>query len=377
MTMESDQPQTPHRRVLCVVLFVLVVAVGWIPPQADQEETSSAVVELQHDDDKNETGAALHNHKKQPHVAQDGTVFSHYYLHLPKTGGSYGFSVLKDLYHKYQKERKELTGAPCMVGAPVSEFEDFPRTKTSHGDTVNCTLWSTEDVYTDQAQHVYTLIRDPHPHVLSMYFHMAESAKGKESRKQKTQEAGLDAWLEAWVEVLEGKNNTKETRNRFGGGYIPINLQSSRTHFQYNETNNGDDALLAAQQDLLDRFAVLGDAAQNVKSTCATFIRYYGWVPSECNCTGRTSEDKKESSTLRPNRRPTRGRSLVRNYNVSKDSHGVQHHGATFVTTPHQDAQIAKLTAMDAILYNLTKQVFAQQVEALETEYKVQLCSQF
>jgi hypothetical protein len=61
--------------------------------------------------------------------------------------------------------------------------------------------------------------------------------------------------------------------------------------------------------------------------------------------------------------------------NKEKYEHGVTHHGATFNTTPHQEEAIAKLTIMDAQLYEmLVKDIFVEQVQEIEQEYQVTVC---
>lgn len=80
-------------------------------------------------------------------------------------------------------------------------------------------MWMTEQKYSD------AIIRDPREHVLSMYFHCAESRDHK----------ALAQWLQAWVDA---KGNTtfgnKTIASELGGRfrcYNPINFETVWTDF--------------------------------------------------------------------------------------------------------------------------------------------------
>jgi hypothetical protein len=241
-----------------------------------------------------------------------------------------------------------------MGTTPIQDFA----TKYYHDwKGVRCTLWHSENEYTDEAEHVYTIVRDPKHIIISMYFHCTQSTHSREGRRRKMPDS-LGAWLDAWVEAIGNETKVQEN-SKFACPYNPINFQSRYTHFDVNSSEGKD------EDDLKQRFDIIGDTAQMAKSICAIFIRYTdGWVPSQCNCTASSS-----SSSSR--------RSVVTAYNASVDAHGVQNHGATFQTTPRQDEQIAKLGEMDVALYEVVKGVFAEQIKEIEEEYQIRLCDQF
>jgi hypothetical protein len=115
------------------------------------------------------------------------------------------------------------------------------------------------------------------------------------------------------------------------------------------------------------------------------FIRYTGWVPEKCDCSSNhanngtvvsernnatmsSSTHTSDATTQRHRRR------LAMTYDNKLHAHGVTHHGATFQTTPRQDEMIAKLTELDELLYQYSRDVFAEQVQEVEEEFKIKVC---
>lgn len=125
--------------------------------------------------------------------------------------------------------------------------------------------------------------------------------------------------------------------------YDPINLQSYFASFWGDTT----------EDELYNRFDIIGDMAQLGKSICAVHIRYSGYVPLACDCTNNSSQQPKGRETM---------------------DHGVQHHGDTFNLTDEQSNKIAKLTELDIVLYERAKNVFALQVKEIEDELGIVLC---
>jgi hypothetical protein len=194
--------------------------------------------------------------------------------------------------------------------------------------------------------------------------------------------------LDAWVDAIGNTKKQLNTRKKFGCSYNPINHQSKFVEFDPDKADEG-------KEDLKSRYDVIGDNAQMVKSVCVIFIRYTGWVPKECDCSNGSSNALSIESNLTAavNVSSTSGRRQLREflgehsstsrrrlglaYDTSKDSNGVAHHGATFKTTQRQDQAIAKLRDMDALMYNISREVFKEQVQEVEEEYQIKVCDQF
>jgi len=266
-------------------------------------------------------------------------VFSHFFVHIPKAGGGSIMAALGNLLfesNEFQATEKKDRYRPCNEGTVIF----FARFREFLGG-LRCNLWGSERPYTSGANHVYTMIRNPAEHVLSMYFHCKESY---DHRKYAHYMPSLDEWLNHHVERLEtGVQNPKSNRMKIPPFhcYDPINIQSFFTRFNSDMT----------EEELYNRFDVIGSMDYFEKSNCAIFIRYTGYVPPRCVC----------------NDVSTRSRKLL-------VDHGVVHHGATFNTTDEQMAKIMKLTALDHLLYKRVTNVFVRQVEEIEEELGIILC---
>jgi hypothetical protein len=204
----------------------------------------------------------------------------------------------------------------------------------------------------------------------------------------------LDVWLDAWVDAIGNSTKRQENGKRFRCKYNPINHQSEYVQFDPEKADKG-------KEDLKSRYDVIGDNAQMVKSICLIFIRYTGWVPKECACSNDGSSSNALSiesnltaasvngSSTSSGRRQLRAflgehSSTSRRrrlgglkYDINKNAHGVTHHGATFKTTQRQDQAIAKLREVDYLLYNISRDVFKEQVQEVEEEYRIKICDQF
>ncbi len=286
-------------------------------------------------------------------IKSDDKILSHLYVHIPKAGG-YGFyDKLRILMSSRGGifngigSRKDQTGwayRPCNAG--LGKLRDFSSDKFPENvDSVPCNLWMTEDriARSDHHLHAYTVIRSPAEHVISQYFHCAESSSHADRADKMP---GLDEWLDYHVQRLEGVEDVmsvKKDPNPYHC-YDPINLQSQFVNFNREKNENH----------LVKEFDVIGVMDQFSKSICAISIRYTGVVPLVCDCTDE-SENK--------NRRLD-----------NANDHGVKHHGASFKPTESQARKIAKLTELDNVLYDKTKLAFAQQVLDIEKDFGVKLC---
>lgn len=210
-----------------------------------------------------------------------------------------------------------------------------------------CNLWMSESRYTSEPEKIYTIVREPREHVLSMYFHCAESKD--HSSMAGRMNNNLTAWLEAWVAGID--NKTKRVENREFLCYKPIEHQTKWTNFDSNK----------GKEELRQKWTILGDNRQMTKSICMIYIRWNGWVPRQCDCTNGTSLERR-----------TIGANSSDNFD-----HGVTHHGATYTTTPYQDELIGKLRGNDTILYKLTQEIMEEQQREIEAEFNVKLCDNF
>lgn len=285
--------------------------------------------------------------------------FSNFLMHIPKSGTSYAMHAMGLLLNK-SPEWKNLGegGKFRLCDEGVNPLRNFERFRTSYKGT-KCTLWMTEHPYSMVPEHVYAIVREPKSHVLSMYFHCLES---KDHKYAAHKMPSLDDWLTAWVDAID--NTTKQKENNEFRCYNPINFQSKWVGYntETNITNVSID-IDADQhhhhyQDLKNRFLVLGDNAQMDKSACMIFIQYAGWVPKQCDCTDIiVDNNNSDASSLQ-----------------QKFDHGVIHHGGTFRTTQSQDEKIALIRNLDRHLYNVSRQVFYEQVREVEFKFKIKIC---
>lgn len=367
------------------------------PDSIGNSTTSKEVVESFNLFKKNKENKSRQKTKKEKPKIE----FTHFLSHVPKSGASYAMNAVNSLiwpspeWHALPKEKRFR-----ICNEAKTHTKQYYKYRYAFKGN-RCTMWMSERGYTTRPQHIYTIIREPKQHVLSMYFHCKES---KDHASKAHRMPPLDEWLDNWVDAID--NETKVEENRRFSCYSPINHQSQFVKF--NATRGKDD--------LKERYTVIGDNSQMPKSVCMIFIRYTGWVPKECDCTSDFSTDDvipqgnatKLSEMIAGTRNSTidanegRRRRLLERVNFRRNSifasanrrrrlagnldydpnntavaHGVQHHGATFQTTQHQDEQIAKLRNIDLLLYEATKLAFAEQVHEVETEYNIKVCDKF
>jgi len=268
------------------------------------------------------------------------TIFSHFYVHIPKTAGGGVFGMLKTLMKDIYSTKNWVNDA-CYMG--VEKIERFTMNLKEQKSGAPCNFWMTEDRLSNSKyhRHAYTVIRSPKEHVLSQYFHCKES---RDHRGRAHLMPTLDKWLDHHLQQRMGKENISLAQYRSGGRfkcYDPINLQTYMTGF-----NSSMD-----EHDLRKKFDVIGDMNQLGKSVCALSIRYMGLLSPRCDCTNSGDSNR---------------RLII--------DHGVQHHGATFNLTISQALKIEKLTQLDHLLYDRTKEAFKKQVAEIENEMGIILC---
>ena len=266
-------------------------------------------------------------------------IFSHFLSHIPKTGASYAFHRLNQVTFKSAgwqalNQTEQFRGCD-QASMPTWYFhKNYPYERRG----TRCRLWMSERPPSGRANHVYTIVRNPHAHVLSQYFHCKES---KDHSKYAYAMPSLDEWLKAWTTVF--KNSTAPHPQHFKCPYNPINHQSRFVAFDPDKTT---------KDDLRRRYDVIGDQAQMDKTVCVMYLRYSGFFPQECNCS--TASGKRQL--------------------IGVLDHGVKHHGNTFNVTAEQEEAISMLTKDDAVLFDMAREVFAQQVREIEEEFQVTLC---
>lgn len=181
--------------------------------------------------------------------------------------------------------------------------------------------------------------------------------------------------------------------------YDPRNQQTVYTEFalDYRQHHRTVDDFgldrVAAKNDLEARFEFVGITDRMTESNCLLVIYYSGWVPPACDC---TVEEEEEDSLPQPQplmttttntSQWTSSKSNNNNYyyyyNSSSSSgnktgvsfsHGVQHHGSSYETSPLEDHLLDELTRWDQLLYDVATDLFWQRLIETEYEYGITIC---
>ena len=291
-----------------------------------------------------------------------GAIFSHFFLHIPKTAGNSIVSMVASLLNGgIFKDRKSWAYGLCCNEGTRTSFSKF---KKKDGSGTPCNFWMSEIPYSIpnsnsiKPRHTYTVIRSPSAHVVSQYFHCKESKDNKKEYAS-LMPPSLDDWLDHHVQRMD-QDKITQAQSRLDERFKcfdAINLQSMFAGF--NET--------MSESQLRDRFDVIGVMDELEKSACAVSIRYTGVVDSRCNCTDAKKRRKdRRKKRRRKKRNPTT--------TTSRIDHGVKHHGATFKLTDNQASKVQKLTRLDSLLYDRAKDAFAKQVKEIEKELDIVLC---
>ena len=291
-----------------------------------------------------------------------GAIFSHFFLHIPKTAGNSIVSMVASLLNGgIFKDRKSWAYGLCCNEGTRTSFSKF---KKKDGSGTPCNFWMSEIPYSIpnsnsiKPRHTYTVIRSPSAHVVSQYFHCKESKDNKKEYAS-LMPPSLDDWLDHHVQRMD-QNKTTQAQSRLDERFKcfdAINLQSMFAGF--NET--------MSESQLRDRFDVIGVMDELEKSACAVSIRYTGVVDPRCDCTDAKKRRKdRRKKRRRKKRNPTT--------TTSRIDHGVKHHGATFKLTDNQASKVQKLTRLDSLLYDRAKDAFAKQVKEIEKELDIVLC---
>lgn len=346
------------------------------------------------------------------HLSSKEKILSHYYLHIPKTGGYSAFAMLEiglqDIVEG-DSTTDDWKYRPCNVASlPLNLFYTSKYLEKFQG--IPCNLWMTEDsffsynpdeitrkrirkkdnsvILLPKYQHAYTIIRSPEEHVISQYFHCKE-ARSSVNEGYSDLMPSLDEWLDhhlnrleeikksnkyyndhdtilrkkQWLKLTQHYTESSIINENIYHCYDPINLQSRMIGFHE----------MMSESDLRNRFDIIGDMNQFGKSVCAIFIRYTGKVPSRCDCSNSNNSSSNNnfvgSAATASNADPV-------DASIQKD-HGVIHHGSTFKfnLTKAQVNKINELTLMDNLMYDRVKVAFEKQVTDIERDFGVFLCS--
>ena len=303
-----------------------------------------------------EEAAERSGEKKEKNVAPpplDQPGNDHFLMHIPKTGGASAFIRLSELHWNIGK----AVTRPCNEG--VKSMARFSKFRESYRG-LRCDFWMSESPYRHirRPLNVYTILRDPRTHTISMFFHCKESKDHKRFHYRMT---NLTDWLNQWVDAKRNTNTNMTTEeqqkivyDRFLC-YKPINHLTR--YIRPKSITSGDTSAINID-DLMERYAVLGDQSQLDKSICMIHIHYEGYVTEPCDCTNMTVAVVEDNST--DTEKPM--------------DHGVNHHGDTFETTAEQDEMIAFLRDQDIFLYEESRKIFAEQVRQTEEKYGVKIC---
>uniref|UniRef100_A0A7S3LSR0 Sulfotransferase domain-containing protein n=1 Tax=Aplanochytrium stocchinoi TaxID=215587 RepID=A0A7S3LSR0_9STRA len=262
----------------------------------------------------------------------------HYFLHIPKAGGGSGTQIL----NSDVKDMTNFRNRVCNTAtSPLENWHEWEKER----EKKRCIMFSSEGHYIpeDSMKYTsYTIVRTPVQHVLSMFFHCTEASVHSDRFKFMP---SLDTWLETWIEAMRS-GNTKE-QNRLDKKYQCYNI------INHQSTKLGLDHDPGNKEELKRRYPIVGITSSLAKSTCLVVIKVTGVVPPRCNCTNKSRNVSKQ-------RRVT---------------HGVKHHGSTFMPSPSQLASIKLLTEKDQILYENAKELFEEEVERVQREFAFSLCS--
>mmetsp|Transcript_8927 Transcript_8927/g.15501 ORF Transcript_8927/g.15501 Transcript_8927/m.15501 type:complete len:391 (-) Transcript_8927:117-1289(-) len=275
----------------------------------------------------------------------------HFLMHIPKTAGYYAYELLMKLLFN-SPEMKALKQEEKFKICNIGDGR-IKRRPLYHKDT-KCTMWMSETPYLHDALNSYALIRDPRQHILSQYFHCAESS----DHSRRSQMPPLEQWLEIWATAI--KNEPRATANKvaFGCNYGPDNMQNYYTGFDY-ATDDTPWTDAGKIQELQNRFTVIGPVEDIDRVLCVMVIYYAKWIPGQCVC-----NDPSEN--------------IEKYYRVDKKkdfAHGVQRHGHSHNTTIYEDHLIRQLAEADFGLYDVVKEIFRRQLDVVEREFKITLCS--
>lgn len=277
-----------------------------------------------------------------------------FFSHIPKTGGtSFAGIIQRDVV-----EAGLPSSAICNhLKDPVTQWSTW----TSPGSS--CLVHVTERPHFSAAVGTFTLIREPKHHVLSQYFHCTECPAHKKAHLMPS----LDRWLEVWT-VARPNASVRRVRKHFGC-YDPVNLQSTYLGFPEDETA------------MFSRFLVVGLTSEMERSTCLASIRVLGGVvPQRCNCTHRVSPPSRSRGVdhqSAPTDALTKDQRLFGYFQWARKDvvdHGVQHHGASYNTTPDQAILIDALTKEDQRVFQWARKHFARQIIEVEERYGFRLC---
>lgn len=282
---------------------------------------------------------------KDPSTGAELQSIDNFFVHIPKSAGTAARDVMNNLFRTMSLGDQVVCDHTTDSHLKYRQWSSSIITPAHSYPIRNCKMHMSESIYPSGMNwtHVYTILRPPHEHVLSQYFHCKESR----FHKRKELMPSLDGWLSSWVPMMETKlsQEMKQLKNRHFHSmfncYNPINFQSYILQFAENLSPE------SSKMDLKQRFDVIGLTTHFDKSICLIMIHLTGKVPKACDCTSRRRLRK---------------------------SHGVTHHGALFKTSESQMHAISNLTKVDQRVFQYAEELFEIDVKRAEEKYAVQLC---
>jgi hypothetical protein len=220
----------------------------------------------------------------------------------------------------------------------------------------------------------FGMFRDPQSHVLSQYFHCAESrhTQKKRARLNRMSKKNLHEWLQIWEATRQSKPLAKRklTHNAHAHWsdprmrcYNPIDFQSWITGYPQSK------------QELAEKFDVIGILSDFHLSSCVFSTMVLNRVPQVCNCShSMISSNGNQITTSSTNNDDDRNNSDGTHKMHNGHSHGVTHHGDSYQPSNEELKLIRNLTMHDQILYDNAKEMFYAKVADLERQYQVTFC---
>ncbi|KAG7342553.1 hypothetical protein IV203_007646 [Nitzschia inconspicua] len=179
----------------------------------------------------------------------------------------------------------------------------------------------------------------------------------------------------------------KDKSNDTVVGIIDDNDDDTDHHHHHKSSDGRNGHYDDWKRRLQDQYVVLGDQSQMDKTVCLMFLEYtqgeYG-IPTVCDCTATTTTTtpmkQRRWSSSSSTSSSTSSSFLDLTYDPSKHSHGVLHHGSnvdTLLTKPQRELIRTEIRPRDVVLYRLGREIFSEQVSAMEDRLQVRICDTF
>lgn len=270
-----------------------------------------------------------------------GKPLRNYFLHVPKTGGTSATRALV---------AAGIEGCEMLGKGAEASYAMFTRTHPECADGV----YYSEGAYNTVAERMFTTIRLPHDHIISMYYHCAESLWHKPWAKHLPDRS---TWLSFWAAYA------RKHKNDDGEFFLNRPLHPERDNdavpgsvFRYHCYNPVGMLYqrLGAPDQLAERFAVIGLQNEMTLTVCLVITYIKGSVIPACNCTHGVPQTKLRMPHI---------------------SHGVKHHGSDMRLAPEEELNLREIAYLDNAIYDKATTIFWNEVAATESKHKVKFCT--